>query len=230
MSLRAEALCRRYPTGGGLHPLTLCIEAGAQVALIGPNGAGKSTAFRVLAGQEQADAGRVWLGDRELTALPLHRRVRAGLGYLPQGASVLPRLTARANLELGLPRSERHTAPERLAAAGLAAVADRRAGSLSGGERRRLELERTLALSPRAVLLDEPFAGVDPAAVQALRDRLRRAVAAGVALLWTDHRVQIALDDCDEVLVLIDGWIIARGPPAVVARNVDARAALLDAL
>lgn len=229
MSLRAEALCRRYATGGGLHPLTLRIEQGTQVALIGPNGAGKSTAFRLLAGQERADAGRVWLGDRELTALPLHRRVRAGLGYLPQEASVLPRLTARANLALGLSRSERHTAGERLAAAGLASIADRRAGSLSGGERRRLELERTLALGPRAVLLDEPFAGVDPVAVMALRERLRRAVAAGVALLWTDHRVQIALDDCDEVIVLREGGVIARGPPAVIARDAAARSTLLDA-
>ena len=204
-ALRAEGLRRIYASGAGVHEVSLCLEQGRLVALTGANGAGKSTLFRLLSGEEPPDAGRVWLGDDDVTRLPLHLRVRRGLGVLPQEPSVLPRLTVLRNVMLGQPRSRLEHALAALDEAGLASLRDRRAGTLSGGERRRVELVRTLLRDPGVLLLDEPFVGVELAAVEQLRAALDRARARGVAVLWSGHVGSDALEGCDEV------WRLERG-------------------
>jgi len=227
--IAARGLHRRYGTVLALQDLSLEVASGEVVALIGANGAGKSTALRLLAGLERPDAGSVWLDGVEITRWPLHRRVRAGLGYLPQGASVLPRLTGAENLALALqaaghPAAE---APARLAAAGLSALAARLAGTLSGGERRRLEILRCLVLEPRVVLLDEPFAGVDPRHVAELRAAIRALAKGGRAVLLSDHALRETLRACDRVAWIDSGVLQATGTPAEILAHPAARARYL---
>ncbi len=225
MILDARGLVRRY---GGVVPVggvDLDVAQGEVVGVVGPNGAGKSTLFRLLAGLEAPDAGSVRLAGVDVTRWPLHRRARAGLAYLPQGPSVVPGLTAAQNLAValdavGAPRGE---GVERLAAAGLSSVADRPAERLSGGERRRLEIARALALRPRVLLLDEPFAGVDPVAVAELVLWVRAIAADGVAVLLTDHAVAAALRTCDRVVLLDAGAVVFRGTPSEMVEDPLAR-------
>ncbi|TVQ90561.1 MAG: ATP-binding cassette domain-containing protein [Deltaproteobacteria bacterium] len=204
-ALRAEGLRRVYLSGSGVHEVSFTLEPGRIVALKGANGAGKSTLFRLLSGEERADAGQVWLREQDVTRLPLHLRVRRGLGVLPQEPSVLPRLSVLRNVMLGQPRSRLELAIASLEEAGLSPLRDRAAGSLSGGERRRVELVRTLLRDPRVLLLDEPFVGVELPAVEQLRAALSRARARGVAVLWSGHVGSEALEGCDEV------WCLERG-------------------
>jgi lipopolysaccharide export system ATP-binding protein len=166
-----------------------------------------------------------------VTQWPLHRRARAGLGYLPQQASVLPRLTAAQNVAVALASMGRETrdAPRLLAEAGLGALTDRFADSLSGGERRRVEVVRCLALRPCVVLMDEPFAGVDPAHVTALQERIRALAATGLGVLLTDHAVREALPICDRAIVLDGGVVQVTGTPEQVAADARARERYLGA-
>jgi lipopolysaccharide export system ATP-binding protein len=231
MILRATGLRCRYGDVVALDGLDLSAGAGEIVGLLGPNGAGKSTTFRLLAGLELPTEGSVELGGRDVTRWPLHRRARAGLGYLPQGPSVLPRLTAADNVAIALEARGRRRgdAHPLLAAAGLGQLSDRRAGTLSGGERRRVEIVRALALEPAVLLLDEPFSGVDPVHVDALQAAIRGVRDRGVAVVLTDHAVREALPLCDRALLLDAGRVLVEGPPAAIAADPLARSRYLGA-
>lgn len=213
-ALSARQLTRIYPGGGGVRGLSLELPAGAMVALLGANGAGKSTLFRLLAGEERADSGSIYLGSVEVSRWPLHRRVRGGLGYLPQDPSVLPRLTVEQNLRVGLSGSAAERASSALERAGLSRLADQRAGTLSGGERRRVELARTLLRGPSVLLLDEPFSGIEREAVSVLRDELGLARDRGVAILYSAHVDREELDHCDGVWLLEDGQLHCGAAPS----------------
>jgi len=213
-----------------LGGVDLAVRPGEVVGLLGPNGAGKTTCFRLIAGLDRADAGTVTLDGAPLDGLPLWRRVRLGLGYLSQEPSVFRGLTVRENLLVPLERlGEAARADGLLEEAGLAHLAGSQAGTLSGGERRRLEIARCLAANPRVLLLDEPFSGVDPVAVADLQGRIRALAARGLGVLITDHAVREALGVCDRALLLDGGRPMLGGTPEEVARDPTARARYLGA-
>jgi len=229
MILEARGLSRRYGRVWALDGLDLEVARGEIVGLLGPNGAGKSTAFRLLAGLEPPDGGTVILDGVDVTRWPLHRRVIAGLAYLPQHPSVLPRLSAVENVCVALASRSRDPSGARrlLEDAGLAKVADRASGRLSGGERRRVEIVRCLALEPRVLLLDEPFAGVDPIHVEVLQGQIRAAASSGCAVVLTDHAVREALRACDRATLVDGGVAQMAGTPAEIVGEGTARARYL---
>ncbi len=223
--LTGRGLARRFGRRPVLAGLDLHIRPGEVVGLLGPNGAGKTTTFRLLAGLLRPHGGQVWLDGVDVTRWPLWRRARGGLGYLPQQASIFRRLSVRANVEVGLARrglsrgARRAEADALLAQWGLAALADARGDRLSGGERRRVEIVRALAAQPRILLVDEPFAGLDPLAVGAVTAQLRALAGAGVGVLLTDHQVRQALEACDRVYILAGGASLFVGAPADAVRD-----------
>ena len=231
--LQALGLEKAYRGRTVVRGIDVHVEPGEIVGLLGPNGAGKTTTFRMLAGLERPDAGEIRLDEAPLGRLPLWRRVRLGLGYLPQEPSVFRRLTVHQNVcvpleTLGHPNVSAE-ADALLATAGLTPLAQQRAGRLSGGERRRLELARCLATKPRILLLDEPFSGVDPVAVADLQRRVRALAADGIGVLVTDHAVRETLGICTRAVVLDGGEVMVSGTPAAVARDPHARARYLGA-
>jgi lipopolysaccharide export system ATP-binding protein len=223
-----------------LDALDLEVRPGEVAALLGPNGAGKTTAFRIVAGLLRPDAGTVELagpgGRVDLAGQPLHRRAASGLGYLPQEPSVLGGLSVVDNVVAVLeatdcPRRERRARAEALVAEyGLSGVARSRAWSLSGGERRRLEVARVLARSPRVLLLDEPFAGLDPRAAEELLRLVRGLAGRGLGVLFTDHHVQYALSLADRVQIVAAGKVVAAGTPDEVLRSGTAREVYLGGM
>jgi lipopolysaccharide export system ATP-binding protein len=224
-ALAGTRLIRRFGDRVALGGVDLQVGAGEVVGVLGPNGAGKSTCFRLLAGLDTPDAGAVWLDGAEITRWPLHRRARAGIGYLPQHPSLIPQLTAAENVSIaGISVAE---ARARLVASGLEAIADAPSAALSGGERRRVELLRTLALRPRILLLDEPFAGVDPLHVRSIEQQVRTLAGEGVAIVVTDHQVRDALPMCDRVVLLDEGVARLEGSPAEIAADTSARSRYL---
>ncbi|MCC7542967.1 MAG: ATP-binding cassette domain-containing protein [Deltaproteobacteria bacterium] len=230
-SLVAEGIVRRIGTREVLAGVSLDVAPRELVALVGPNGAGKSTLFRSLVGEDVPDAGRVDLFGRDVTRLPLHVRASRGIGYLPQGPSVLPELDARDNLRAfvglarrALSRAEREREVERLLVeVELAPRARVRASSLSGGERRRLEVARVLSAAPRVVVADEPFAALDPRSSSLVARLLRKMADDGAALLVADHRAAQLLACADRALVLVDGRVVVTGTPARVRDDIEAR-------
>jgi lipopolysaccharide export system ATP-binding protein len=229
-SLQLDGVVVRRGGRRVLDGLSLRVEAGEAVALLGPNGAGKSTAFEVVAGLVPMDAGCVRLDGRAVERWPLHRRARAGLGYLPQGASAFPRLTVadnlRAVLELrrDLSRAARHRELAGLLRRfGLEAIADVRAEHVSGGERRRTELARLLASGPRVLVLDEPFAGLDPQGATDLAAHLRALIDGGATLLFSDHAVERALGLGHRVDVLLGGRVVVSGDSEAIRASEVAR-------
>ncbi len=237
--LVATGLHKRYGRREVVSDVSLRVPPGAVHGLLGPNGAGKTTIFRMLAGVERPDAGTVRLDGADLADLPLHRRARLGLGYLPQEDTLFRDLDVRGNVAIaaelassswGGGRAPRNAPPrveETLAQVGLAHLADRRVDGLSGGERRRLEIARLLALGPRLLLLDEPFAGIDPIAVGSLQELVRALAASGLAVLVTDHAVRETLAICDRATVVDGGTTQVEGTPAIVAADPRARARYL---
>jgi lipopolysaccharide export system ATP-binding protein len=207
----------------------LSVAPGRIVGLLGPNGAGKTTTFRMIAGLITGGEGTVALSGRRLDGLPLWRRVRHGLGYLPQKPTGFRNLSVADNLRIPLRASGGGEAElaELLQKVGLTHLRDAPAGTLSGGERRRMEIVRCLASRPTVVLLDEPFAGVDPVALFDIQARIRELAAAGIGVLITDHAVQQTLRICDEVVILDAGVIIASGEPATVAADPTVRSRYL---
>jgi len=232
--LRAEGLVKAYRKRRVVDGVTFRVKQGEVVGLLGPNGAGKTTSFNMVVGLVRPDAGRVFLDERDLTPLPMHRRARAGLGYLPQEASIFRKLTVRENFLAVLELDRRLDVAARLARAdallrefGLEKVAGSPGDTLSGGERRRAEIARSLIPAPRFILFDEPFAGVDPINVGELQTQIDALRSKGIGVLITDHNVQDTLHICDRAYIIAQGQILEEGTPAQLARSERARAVYL---
>lgn len=233
-TLEARSLRKQYRNKLAVANVSLRVSSGEIIGLLGPNGAGKTTCFYMIVGLIQADAGDIFLDDRRLTDAPMHTRARAGIGYLPQEASVFRKLSAednlRAILELrkDLNRQARNAMVESLLDEfHLQGVRKSLGERLSGGERRRLEIARALATEPRFMLLDEPFAGVDPISVNDIKREIRHLTSRGIGVLITDHNVQATLDICDRAYIVNEGHIIAEGEPGAILANQQVRSVYL---
>ena len=229
-TLSASHLSKSYRTRQVVRDLSLEISSGEVVGLLGPNGAGKTTAFYMIVGLVRADGGNIQLDDRDLTPLGIDERARLGLGYLPQEASVFRRLSTADNimaiLELvpDIDRSERQRRLEELLGQlHITHVRDTLGLSLSGGERRRVEIARALAARPRFILLDEPFAGVDPLSVVDIQQIIRDLAARGIGVLITDHNVRETLGVCARAYIVNQGTVIASGSAEQVLANPQVR-------
>ena len=216
-SVRTERLTREFGKRRVVDRVDLRLEAGEIVGLLGPNGAGKTTTFYMIVGLIEPTAGRILFGGEDISALPMFRRARRGIGYLPQEASVFRKLTVRDNLlavleTLRLPKAERESAAdEALGRFGLEKLAGQRAYTLSGGERRRLEIARALATRPHFLLMDEPFSGVDPISVDDVQAIVRDLRDAGIGILITDHNVRETLEITDRSYLLYEGKVLCEG-------------------
>jgi lipopolysaccharide export system ATP-binding protein len=229
--LRAEALGKRYRSRQVVDGLSLEVNSGEVVGLLGPNGAGKTTAFYMIVGLAACDDGRIFLDEQELTRLPMYRRARLGVGYLPQEASVFRKLSVEDNILAILEtRDDLDTSTAREAA--LESLLEelhighiRSSGgmSLSGGERRRVEIARALAAEPRFILLDEPFAGVDPISVDDIQRIIRHLAARNIGVLITDHNVRETLGICNRAYIVSAGSVIASGSAEVILANSQVR-------
>ncbi len=223
--LTAEGLTKTYAGRAVVKGVSLEIAGGEIVGLLGPNGAGKTTTFSIVVGLVRPDAGLVRLGDRDLTHLPMYRRARAGISYLPQEPSVFRKMTVEENLfavseTLDLTRGEqRERADQLLEDFGLVALRTHRAYTLSGGERRRVEIARSLVLSPYFLLLDEPFAGIDPIAVLEIQSIARRLASSGIGVLITDHNVRETLSIVDRAYIINEGEILRAGTPLALSSD-----------
>jgi lipopolysaccharide export system ATP-binding protein len=228
--LRAENLRKSYRGRVVVENLSLHVESGEVVGLLGPNGAGKSTSFYMIVGLVSADAGRIALNDTDLTALPMHRRARLGLGYLPQEASVFRRLSVEHNILAILEtRSDLDSAGRKAELEKI--IEDLHIGhvrkslgiALSGGERRRVEIARALAAAPHFILLDEPFAGVDPISVIDIQRIVGQLAARGIGVLITDHNVRETLGVCNRACIVDRGTVIASGSAEEILANERVR-------
>jgi lipopolysaccharide export system ATP-binding protein len=227
--LRSERLRKRYKSRTVVQDVSLEVASGEVVGLLGPNGAGKTTCFYMIVGLIPVDAGRIFLNEAELTHQPIHRRARLGISYLPQENSVFRRLTVEENvqaiLELqGLPGEAIETRlAELLKDLNIAHLRKHAALSLSGGERRRLEIARALATKPAFILLDEPFAGVDPIAVLDIQRIIRFLKERSIGVLITDHNVRETLGICDRAYIINEGAVLASGQPEEIVYNDSVR-------
>ena len=228
--LAAANLHKSYRGRSVVADVSMSVAGGEIVGLLGPNGAGKTTCFYMILGLVRADAGTIQLGARDLTNAPMHERARAGIGYLPQEASVFRKLSvadnllAVAELRRDLGRGERqHLVESLLEDFRLQHIRDNLGERLSGGERRRVEIARALACAPRVILLDEPFAGVDPISVAELKTEIRDLAARGLGVLVTDHNVRETLDICDHAYIVSAGQVIAEGTPAAILSDETVR-------
>ncbi len=209
--------------------VSLAIESGDVVGLLGPNGAGKTTTFYMTIGMVKPDGGHVYLDDEDISGYPMYLRARKGVGYLPQETSIFRKLTVLQNImvileTLPMTRAERDEKAMRLLnELGIARLADRRAGVLSGGEKRRLEISRALATDPAFILLDEPFAGVDPLAVIDIKSIIGQLKEREIGILISDHNVRETLGACDRAYILSDGIVIESGSPEKIASSETAR-------
>lgn len=227
--LEARDLSKAYQRRTVVNAVSILVTGGEVVGLLGPNGAGKTTIFSIVVGLVAPDAGSVLLDGQDITTLPMYRRARRGLGYLPQEASVFRKMTALENLlailetlpgERATREETAHSLLDRFKLSHLAhAVAD----TLSGGERRRLEIARALTLSPRFMLLDEPFAGIDPITVLDLQQVIRDLAAAGIGVLITDHNVRDTLAIVDRGYIIHTGSIFRTGSPAGLSSDAEVR-------
>lgn len=227
--LNADGIIKEYGGRRVVNDVSLEVKGGEVVGLLGPNGAGKTTTFHTVIGLVRPDAGTVSLNGKDLTAAPIYRRARAGISYLPQESSVFRRLTVEKNLlaileTLGLRHDEQQERCQRLMNMfGISHLAKQKANTLSGGERRRVEIARSLILSPFFVLLDEPFTGVDPIALAEIKGIVQRLSKVGIGVLITDHNVRETLGICDRAYILSDGVILEEGTPARIASSERAR-------
>jgi lipopolysaccharide export system ATP-binding protein len=225
LTLRAEGLTKRYKKRTVVQDVGLEVREGEVVGLLGPNGAGKTTTFYMIVGLVKPDRGRIWVGEREVTRLPMYRRARRGVGYLAQEASVFTHLSVEGNLHAVLEfqkisKSERYERVESLIDEfGLEHVRRSKGYQLSGGERRRTEIARALATGPRFLLLDEPFAGVDPIAVEDIQAIVSDLRAKGIGVLITDHNVHETLALADRAYMLADSRIFTHGTPEELVAN-----------
>jgi len=232
--LAAEDLVKSYRGRAVVDGVSLHVNEGEVIGLLGPNGAGKTTTFYMLAGLIPADRGRVLLGQHDLTDKPMHARARLGLGYLAQEPSVFRRLSVAQNILAiletrdDLDRGERtRLCDELLHEFGIRHLRDNMAISLSGGERRRLEIARALAVEPKFILLDEPFAGVDPISVVDIQRIVAQLAARGIGILITDHNVRETLGICSRAYIINAGAVLALGPPDEILANAQVRSVYL---
>jgi lipopolysaccharide export system ATP-binding protein len=232
-TLRAEDLWKQFGSRWVVQGVSLVIRGGEIVGLLGPNGAGKTTSFYMLVGLLTADRGAVYLDGQVITEWPMYRRARRGIVYLPQEPSIFRRMRVQENIEAilemrGLPPQERRRRVDQiLTELGLTHLARSWAYTLSGGERRRVEIARALAAEPRFLLLDEPFTGIDPIAVREIQQILQKLKARGIGILVTDHNVRDTLKITDRTYIITEGRILADGRPDEVAAHPEVRRSFL---
>ena len=233
MNLTVKGLVKRYGRRVVVNGVDLTVKSGEIVGLLGPNGAGKSTTFHAIVGLIKPDGGRIRLGEEDLTDLPTYRRARKGIGYLSQEPSVFRRLTVKQNVEAILESMSRTRAEIReksaalLSELGLSSLSNSYADQLSGGESRRLEIARALARDPVILLLDEPFSGIDPKAVEDIQNMVTDLKRRGIGILITDHNVRETLSITDRSYILSDGEILASGSADEIAADETVRAVYL---
>ena len=233
--LVAEGLQKSYGSRKVVKDVSLAVQSGEVVGLLGPNGAGKTTSFYMIVGLVRADAGRISIDGQAVERMPIHRRARLGLSYLPQEASIFRKLNVednvRAVLELQLDAKGRPLTEDEIQARTTDLLQELRvehlryspAPALSGGERRRVEIARALASQPQFILLDEPFAGIDPIAVIEIQRIIGFLKARGIGVLITDHNVRETLGICDHAFIISEGQVLATGTPAEIVNNADVR-------
>ncbi|HVI54551.1 MAG TPA: LPS export ABC transporter ATP-binding protein [Luteibacter sp.] len=228
--LSAQGLQKRFRARQVVRDFAFSIREGEVVGLLGPNGAGKTTCFYMVVGLIQADAGSIKLDQQDITGLPMHARAKLGIGYLPQEASVFRRLSVSDNIMAVLELRDNMTTKQRedeleslLDELKIAHIAEQKGISLSGGERRRVEIARALAARPRYMLLDEPFAGVDPISVGEIQRIVRHLKERGIGVLITDHNVRETLGICDRAYILNDGEVLSRGTPQHILADEKVR-------
>ena len=228
--LEAKHLSKSYRGRDVVRDVSLKVSSGEVVGLLGPNGAGKTTCLYMIVGIIPSDSGNVLLGDLDLAHMPMHARARQGLGYLAQEPSIFRRLTVQENMlavletrrELG-DDQRRELTETLLRELGIGHLRNSVALSLSGGERRRLEIARSLAMEPRYILLDEPFAGVDPLSVRDIQEIVRELAGEGIGVLITDHNVRETLGICDRAYIINEGHVLASGTPEKILDNPQVR-------
>jgi lipopolysaccharide export system ATP-binding protein len=227
--LQAQDVTKSYTGRRVVDRVSLEVNGGEVVGLLGPNGAGKTTTFHMMVGLVHPDEGKVSLNGGDLTAMPIYQRARAGLSYLPQESSVFRRLTVEENIlaileTLGLSEAEQSERAERLMRMlGVFELAKQKAVTLSGGERRRVEIARALVLSPFFIMLDEPFTGIDPIAVAEIQKIVRKLTNSGIGVLITDHNVRETLGICDRAYIINEGQVLEEGNPQTIATSPKAR-------
>ncbi len=227
--LRAVGLKKKYGSRTVVHDVSLSVKSGEVVGLLGPNGAGKTTSFYMIVGLIAADGGEIFIDEQNITHMPIHRRARLGLGYLPQEASIFRRLTVAQNIQAVLELQDisdddlQNRLEELLEDLHISHIRDNPAISLSGGERRRVEIARALATTPRFILLDEPFAGVDPIAVLDIQKIIRFLRERNIGVLITDHNVRETLGICDRAYIINAGSVMAEGKPDEIIYNEGVR-------
>lgn len=228
-TLKGRDLAKVYGSREVVRDIGLDVRQGEVVGVLGPNGAGKTTTFYMLAGIVPPTRGQVLLDDRDITSWPLHKRAKLGMSYLPQESSIFRKLTVRQNLELILEytektvREQKDTADRLLEELGISKLSGQQAAFLSGGERRRLEIARALIRDPKFILLDEPFAGIDPLAVDDIQGIIRGLKDKGMGILISDHNVRETLRICDRASLVYDGSIILSGKPEEIVEDTNAR-------
>lgn len=227
--LRAVSLKKRYRSRTVVHDVSLSVHSGEVVGLLGPNGAGKTTCFYMIVGLVAADGGDIFINNQNIAHLPIHRRARLGLGYLPQEASIFRRLTVAQNIQAVLELQDykkeeiQSRQDELMQDLHITHIRNNPAISLSGGERRRVEIARALATNPRFILLDEPFAGVDPIAVLDIQKIIRFLKERDIGVLITDHNVRETLGICDRAYIINSGSVMAEGNPDEIIYNENVR-------
>jgi lipopolysaccharide export system ATP-binding protein len=232
-SLAAVGLKKAFRGRVVVDEIDFCVQRGEVVGILGPNGAGKTTSFNMVMGLLPADSGQVLLNEQEITSWPMYRRAQAGIGYLSQEPSVFRRLSVLDNLLLYLQAVGKKGKPavelarKTIEEFNLEKVGSSLAATLSGGERRRLEIARAMIQDPSFLLLDEPFSGIDPLAVEEIRLQINRLKERGIGLLITDHNVRETLSSCDRAYIVKDGNIIEAGVPSFIANSQKARASYL---
>jgi lipopolysaccharide export system ATP-binding protein len=233
-TLEARQLAKSYKGRAVVRDVSLRLKSGEITGLLGPNGAGKTTCFYMIVGLVNADHGQILLDGDDITALPMHGKARRGLGYLPQEASIFRKLSVRDNLmailetrrDLDRPAREKRL-EELLEEFHIVHIRNSLGMALSGGERRRVEIARCLATEPTFILLDEPFAGVDPISVNDIKNTIRHLQAKGIGILITDHNVRETLDICENAYIVSEGSILAEGTPSQIIANEQVKAAYL---
>lgn len=229
-TLAAQTLAKSYKKRAVVKNVSFHINSGEVVGLLGPNGAGKTTSFYMVVGLVEADNGHIYLDDKDLTPLPMHRRARMGIGYLPQEASVFRKLSVTDNIMAILqtredlePTQQEHALENLLEELHITHIRHNVGISLSGGERRRVEIARSLATEPRFILLDEPFAGVDPISVLDIQSIIQHLRERGIGVLITDHNVRETLKICDRGYIINEGEVIAQGEPEALLADKQVR-------